>query len=172
VQDCDWVGGPGHCTFEPEQSVTLEECRDKCEEDPNCRFYASHTDTICNLFMMDECHPEPWVGDVFADVTPKPLNLVAGGATCRGCRKDLSAGQYVYCDGFFTASTVKDCDWVGGAGRCTFEPETAVTLEECQAKCDEDPACHYFASAFNSVCNLIMMTECRTEVWAGDVYME
>mmetsp|Transcript_6742 Transcript_6742/g.7361 ORF Transcript_6742/g.7361 Transcript_6742/m.7361 type:complete len:249 (-) Transcript_6742:54-800(-) len=92
--------------------------------------------------------------------------------TCSGCRKDMHAGQFVYCDGSVPGSTVTNCHWVGGPGDCSFPRDTSVTKAQCEQLCNADDRCNYYTSYHGSICNLFYMTSCSNTYSqaSGDTY--
>ncbi len=78
--------------------------------------------------------------------------------TCQGCYKDLFAGRYIYCNGFYAGATKSGCNWDGS--NCTFAPQQNVNLATCKALCKAEVGCHYVTHYFGTICNLHMMTSC------------
>ena len=60
--NCGWVGGPGDCTFAPEQSVSLHQCKNRCLDDINCKYFSSNDEGVCYLHLVAACATEVQAG--------------------------------------------------------------------------------------------------------------
>ena len=106
--------------------------------------------------------------DYYCRTAPSALRFaawtfLARGRECKGCHKDMWAGEFQYCDGSYSRATKSGCDWIGGSGDCTFPADRSVNNAQCAALCDADRRCHFYSSTSSGKCQLYFMTSCEQD---------